>query len=33
LLALACIPSGMWFGLDSLLAAFRAKRALLKGTR
>lgn len=31
LLALACIPSGMWFGLDSLLATFRAKRALLKG--
>ena len=33
LLALACIPSGMWFGLDSLLATFRVKRALLKGTR
>lgn len=33
LLALACIPSGMWFGLDSLLATFRAKRALLKGSR
>lgn len=33
LLALACIPSGMWFGLDSLLATFRLKRSLLKGSR
>jgi len=33
LLALACIPSGMWFGLDSLLVTFRLKRSLLKGSR
>jgi uncharacterized membrane protein YphA (DoxX/SURF4 family) len=33
LLALACIPSGMWFGLDSLLATFRLKRSPLKSSR
>lgn len=33
LLALACIPSGMWFGLDSVLATFRLRRATLKGAR